>query len=149
LRTKTSRKAISWGTNSFPAVDLQHAEWPSIALQNDVHCAMDAIPYEQFRRSIANELITNAAKHAGRSNETIHVHLARRADDTIELSVQDRGVGLPQEFDLRTASPVRHRARTGRQGPAFTTARAAPQPPAPSCARGERPADSCVARADA
>jgi two-component sensor histidine kinase len=32
------------------------------------------------------------------------VHLARRADNTIELSIQYRGVGLPQEFDLRTAA---------------------------------------------
>jgi two-component sensor histidine kinase len=55
---------------------------------------------------IANELITNAAKHAHAdgANGTILVRLARGHDETIELSIEDRGVGLPQGFDLRTAS---------------------------------------------
>jgi two-component sensor histidine kinase len=55
---------------------------------------------------ITNELITNAAKHAhtGGQKGSIYVRLARRRDDKIELSIQDRGVGLPQDFDLRTAT---------------------------------------------
>jgi two-component sensor histidine kinase len=32
------------------------------------------------------------------------VRVARGQDDTIELSVEDQGVGLPPDFDLRTAT---------------------------------------------
>jgi two-component sensor histidine kinase len=55
---------------------------------------------------IVNELITKAEKHAqaGGATGTIHVRLARRREDTIELAVEDRGVGLPPDFDLRTAT---------------------------------------------
>jgi two-component sensor histidine kinase len=54
---------------------------------------------------IANELITNAAKYAYQDNQsgTIWVRVARRANDTIELSVRDEGRGLPTDFELRRA----------------------------------------------
>jgi two-component sensor histidine kinase len=55
---------------------------------------------------ITNELITNAAKHAHASGqkETIRVGLARRGDGVVELSIQDQGIGLPRNFDLRSAT---------------------------------------------
>jgi two-component sensor histidine kinase len=52
---------------------------------------------------IANELITNAAKHAfpkGSSPGRIGVRLTQAADATISLSVSDRGAGLPGNFDM-------------------------------------------------
>lgn len=51
---------------------------------------------------IANELITNAAKHAfsdGSSAGRIAVRLAEETDTTISLSVSDNGPGLPADFD--------------------------------------------------
>jgi two-component sensor histidine kinase len=55
---------------------------------------------------ITNELITNAAKHAhaGAPNGTVRVRLTRGRDDMLELSIRDRGVGLPQDFDLPKAT---------------------------------------------
>jgi two-component sensor histidine kinase len=55
---------------------------------------------------IANELITHSAKHthAGGQKGTIHVRLARQRDGMVELSIQDEGIGLPQDFDLRTTT---------------------------------------------
>lgn len=52
---------------------------------------------------IANELITNAAKHAfsdGSSPGRIGVRLAQASDTTLSLSVRDNGSGLPADFDL-------------------------------------------------
>jgi two-component sensor histidine kinase len=52
---------------------------------------------------IANELITNAAKHAfsnGSSPGRIGVRLAKAADATISLSVSDEGAGLHANFDI-------------------------------------------------
>jgi two-component sensor histidine kinase len=56
---------------------------------------------------ILNELITNATKYAyeGRDGR-IFVRLALPADDVIELGVRDEGVGLPAEFELRTATSL-------------------------------------------
>jgi two-component sensor histidine kinase len=54
---------------------------------------------------IANELITNATKHAYRYDQpgTIWVRVARGPDDIVELSVRDEGRGLPADFDLHSA----------------------------------------------
>jgi two-component sensor histidine kinase len=52
---------------------------------------------------IANELITNAAKHAfsGASSPCrIGVRLAKATDTTMSLSVSDNGRGLPADFDM-------------------------------------------------
>jgi two-component sensor histidine kinase len=52
---------------------------------------------------IANELITNAAKHAFSKKSSpgrIGVRLTRAADATISLSVSDKGAGLPANFDM-------------------------------------------------
>jgi two-component sensor histidine kinase len=53
---------------------------------------------------ITNELVTNAAKHAHKDGAkgTINVRLGRRGD-MIELSIEDRGVGLPSDFNMQTA----------------------------------------------
>jgi two-component sensor histidine kinase len=51
---------------------------------------------------IANELVTNAFKHAwpsGGGRGTIAVTLAREGDPLV-LRVADDGVGLPESFDL-------------------------------------------------
>jgi len=55
---------------------------------------------------IANELITNAAKHAfaeGSSPCRIAVRLTAAADATLSLSVSDNGRGLPADFDMAQA----------------------------------------------
>jgi two-component system, sensor histidine kinase PdtaS len=52
---------------------------------------------------IANELITNAAKHAFPEESPrgrIGVRLTEAADATISLSVSDKGAGLPANFDM-------------------------------------------------
>jgi two-component sensor histidine kinase len=48
---------------------------------------------------LAHELITNALKHAYPEDEAgpLHVRLKRGADGTVELSVADRGQGIPPE----------------------------------------------------
>lgn len=67
----------------------------------DLHICVDAdraIPIAL----IANELITNAAKHAlkGSAPCRIAVKLTRAKDATISLSVSDNGPGLPSDFDM-------------------------------------------------
>ncbi len=62
---------------------------------------------------IINELVTNALKYAFPENGShpedgdcrIHVAL-RRDDNTLTLSVADNGIGLPADFDWRTAKTV-------------------------------------------
>ena len=52
---------------------------------------------------IANELITNAAKHAspeGSPPGRVEVSLSEMADATLLLSVSDNGPGLPVDFDM-------------------------------------------------
>jgi two-component sensor histidine kinase len=51
---------------------------------------------------IANELITNAAKHASPegSSRRVSVRLSEMADATLLLSVSDNGRGLPADFDM-------------------------------------------------
>jgi two-component sensor histidine kinase len=48
---------------------------------------------------LAHELITNALKHAYPEDEAgpLYVRLKRGADGTVELSVADRGQGIPPE----------------------------------------------------
>jgi two-component sensor histidine kinase len=54
---------------------------------------------------MANELITNAAKYAYQDSQsgTIWVRVGPGADDTVVLSVRDKGQGLPTDFELRSA----------------------------------------------
>ena len=49
---------------------------------------------------IANELITNAVKHRGKSAARVTVTF-RREDEKLALTVSDRGPGLPSNFDIR------------------------------------------------
>jgi two-component sensor histidine kinase len=62
---------------------------------------------------IINELVTNALKYAFPGNGShpedgdCRIHIAlRRDDDTFTLSVADNGIGLPADFDWRTAKTV-------------------------------------------
>lgn len=52
---------------------------------------------------IVNEMVSNALKHAfpepRRGEVTVSFH--RRPDETLRLSVQDNGEGLPPDFDIR------------------------------------------------
>ena len=52
---------------------------------------------------IVNEMVSNALKHAfpepRRGEVTVSFH--RRPDETLRLSVQDNGQGLPPDFDIR------------------------------------------------
>ena len=70
-----------------------------VAAAPDIHCATDtAIPVAL----LVNELITNSAKYAypdGGCEVWLDVS---RSDDAISISVRDRGIGLPPEFDLNS-----------------------------------------------
>ena len=54
---------------------------------------------------IVNELVSNAAKYAypDRPGETIWVRLGQTEKRTVQISVRDRGVGLPAGFDPKTS----------------------------------------------
>jgi len=64
-----------------------------------IHCATDtAIPVAL----LVNELITNSAKYAypdGGCEVWLDVS---RSDDKISISVRDRGIGLPADFDVKS-----------------------------------------------
>jgi len=57
---------------------------------------------------IANELLSNALKHAfkGRSGGSIEVGLRRREDSRVELTVVDDGIGLPAQFELNDSASM-------------------------------------------
>ncbi len=56
---------------------------------------------------IANELVTNAAKHAFPPGEPGEVLVRLRpVGDRVELQVRDAGKGLPQGFDLTRAKTL-------------------------------------------
>lgn len=52
---------------------------------------------------IANELLSNALKHAfmGRTEGRIEICLRRRTNGEVELSIADNGIGFPGDFDLQ------------------------------------------------
>jgi len=56
---------------------------------------------------IINELVSNSLKHAFPQSwegvGTINIALQKNKDDDIELVVQDNGVGIPKDLDLRKA----------------------------------------------
>jgi two-component sensor histidine kinase len=67
---------------------------------DDVALAVDkAIPCGL----VINELITNALKHAfpGGRHGTIRVELGRESTGQLRLSVEDNGVGMPPDSDIR------------------------------------------------
>jgi two-component sensor histidine kinase len=70
-----------------------------VSVAPDIHCATDtAIPVAL----LVNELITNSAKYAypdGGCEVWLDVS---RSEDGLSISVRDRGVGLPAEFDLNS-----------------------------------------------
>ncbi len=57
---------------------------------------------------IVNELVSNALKHAfeGREQGTVVVTLKRRTGETVELRVQDDGVGFPPGVDIQTLTSM-------------------------------------------
>jgi two-component sensor histidine kinase len=57
---------------------------------------------------IANELLTNAFKHAfvNRKNGMIEVSLGASGNGKIALTVSDDGVGLPEGFDINTSKTL-------------------------------------------
>ena len=71
----------------------------NVSAAPDIHCATDtAIPVAL----LVNELITNSAKYAypdGGCEVWLDVS---RSGDAISISVRDRGIGLPPEFDLNS-----------------------------------------------
>lgn len=78
-----------------PLCPIEVAVDPGIDVQTD-----RAVPIALM----VNELIANAAKYAYQSQSgTIWVRLTRGADDTIELSVRDKGRGLPADFEPSSA----------------------------------------------
>ena len=82
------------------------------AVRASSHCQLDYAADSRVRVDadraiptalIANELITNAAKHAfskGSSPGRIGVRLTKATDATISLSVSDDGPGLPRDFEM-------------------------------------------------
>jgi PAS domain S-box-containing protein len=69
------------------------AEKISLAVDTAVPCGL-----------IVNELVSNALKHAfgGREQGRVTVRLKRNDPKTVELSVQDDGVGFPPGLDFRS-----------------------------------------------
>ncbi|MBK7258946.1 MAG: GAF domain-containing protein [Ignavibacteriae bacterium] len=57
---------------------------------------------------ILNELVTNALKHGfeGRTEGHVHVDVRRRDEKTVELTVEDDGIGLPAGTDVRAISSM-------------------------------------------
>jgi len=57
---------------------------------------------------IINELVTNCLKHAfpGERAGTITISILTTEKDTIELSVSDGGVGIPEDIDVRTTESL-------------------------------------------
>ncbi|MCC6398218.1 MAG: PAS domain S-box protein [Bacteroidetes bacterium] len=57
---------------------------------------------------IANELVSNALKHAfpGGNHGTVLVSFKRLRDGMLQLEVQDNGVGFPAALDVRTISSM-------------------------------------------
>src|SRR6516162_5738208 len=82
------------------------------AIRASSHCQLDYTADSTMRVDadraipialIANELITNAAKHAFPDESSpgrIGVSLAKKIDATLSLSVTDNGPGLPAAFDM-------------------------------------------------
>ena len=65
----------------------------------DIHCAADtAIPIAL----LVNELITNSAKYAYPSGGCEVWLDVSRSDGRLSISVRDRGVGLPADFDINS-----------------------------------------------
>jgi len=77
-------------------IDLQ-IEDISLDLNNAVPCGL-----------ILNELVTNALKHAfpGESRGVIRIVFRILKENTCEMTVQDDGVGLPKEIDVRKAASL-------------------------------------------
>jgi two-component sensor histidine kinase len=57
---------------------------------------------------IINELVSNSLKYAflGQRKGKIQVQFNRHSDDTIILIVRDNGIGIPEEFDLKTTQSL-------------------------------------------
>jgi two-component sensor histidine kinase len=82
-------------SEATPLCHIEVAVDPGIDVQTD-----RAVPIALM----VNELIANAAKYAYQDQSgTIWVRVTRGADDTIELSVRDKGRGLPADFELSRA----------------------------------------------
>jgi two-component sensor histidine kinase len=65
----------------------------------DIHCATDtAIPVAL----LVNELITNSAKYAYPDSACEVWVEVSRSDGGIAISVRDRGIGLPADFDIKS-----------------------------------------------
>ena len=82
------------GIRASSSCQLDYAADPNVRVD-----ANRAIPIAL----IANELITNAAKHAspqGSAPGRVAVRLSETADATLLLSVSDNGRGLPADFDM-------------------------------------------------
>lgn len=92
---------------------LSHIISLSDAQKNPPDLKLDLAPLSLRSEStiycglILNELVTNCLRHAfpGNRRGTIYVRL-RVVKNTVLLTVQDDGVGLPQDFDLRSISSL-------------------------------------------
>ncbi len=84
--------------------DSRLSERPEVNIQVDAESGIVAVFDVAVPCGLAlNELIVNAARHAfpdGR-NGVIRVSLRRGEPGTIRFSVEDDGVGLPPDFDVR------------------------------------------------
>jgi len=80
----------------------------------DVSCVLDleSIPFEIDKAIpaglIVNELLTNALRHAFPSGTkgTVRVRLHSLGDDSVELVVQDDGIGFPPGTDISAATTM-------------------------------------------
>jgi two-component sensor histidine kinase len=80
-----------------------------VVLDTDCSGLIDTASLESLTL-IANELVTNAAKHAfeGRDNGRITVGYRREGASGWRLWVEDDGVGLPEDFDPKAGKSFGH-----------------------------------------
>ncbi len=74
-----------------------------IAINTDMESVSVTIDYAIPCGLVINELITNSLKHAfpGDRKGEIIIELNLNDDDEIDIRINDDGVGLPTDFDIR------------------------------------------------
>lgn len=109
-------------SNSFEAVDFSRfleslvpilissygSEAKGVVVRINVSDVMLPISVAVPCGLVANELVSNALKHAfphGRGGE-ITIELAGESGGDVRLSVTDTGIGMPKDFDLATATTL-------------------------------------------
>jgi two-component sensor histidine kinase len=96
LRTLTSHLADGWSGGRNIALTVE-ASGVQLNVDTAIPCGL-----------IVNELVTNAVKHAfpGGASGSVWVRATVESDGWLTLAVQDNGIGLPENLDLRRSSSL-------------------------------------------